>query len=46
VRFCAVLRRLVGSLGDLDCPLLPIDRHVLPPEKRPRRGPIGRPMGI
>jgi hypothetical protein len=46
VRFCAALRRLVGSLGDLDCPLLPIDRHVLPPEKRPRRGPIGRPMGI
>jgi hypothetical protein len=46
VRFCAALRRLVGSLADLDCPLLPIDRHVLPPEKRPRRGPIGRPMGI
>ena len=46
VRFCAVLRRLVDSVGDADCPLLPIDRHVLPPEKRPRRGPIGRPMGI
>jgi CobQ/CobB/MinD/ParA nucleotide binding domain len=46
VRFCTALRRLVGSLADLDCPLLPIDRHVLPPEKRPRRGPIGRPMGI
>jgi hypothetical protein len=46
VRFCAVLRRLVDSLGGVDCPLLPIDRHVLPPEKRSRRGPIGRPMGI
>ena len=46
VRFCAVLRRLADSVRDMDCPLLPIDRHVLPPEKRPRRGPIGRPMGI
>jgi hypothetical protein len=46
VRFMAVLRRLGDSVGDVDCPLLPIDRHVLPPEKRPRRGPIGRPMGI
>ncbi len=46
VRFCAVLRRLADSVRDEDCPLLPIERHVLPPEKRPRRGPIGRPMGI
>ncbi|MBZ5588394.1 MAG: cobalamin biosynthesis protein CbiA [Acidobacteriia bacterium] len=46
VRFCAALRRLVGSLDRVDCPLLPIDRHVLPPDKRPRRGPLGRPMGI
>ncbi len=46
VRFCAALRRLLGSLESVDCPLLPIDRHVLPPDKRMRRGPIGRPMGI
>ncbi len=46
VRFCGALRRLVGSLGRVDCPLLPIDRHILPPDKRMRRGPIGRPMGI
>jgi hypothetical protein len=46
VRFCAVLRRLADSVRELDCPLLPIDRHVLPPEKRPRRGPVGRPRGI
>jgi len=46
VRFCAVLRRLVGALESQGCPLLPIDRHVLPPDKRRRRGPLGRPMGI
>jgi hypothetical protein len=46
VRFCAAPRRLIGALESQGCPLLPIDRHVLPPDKRRRRGPLGRPMGI
>ncbi len=46
VRFCAALRRLVGSLDGVDCPLLPIDRKLLPPEHRRYRARPGRPMGI
>ncbi len=45
LRFCAVLKRLADAVCDENCPLLPIERHVLPPEKRPRL-PFGRPMGI
>jgi len=45
LRFCAVLKRFADAVRDEDCPLLLIERHVLPPEKRPRL-PFGRPMGI
>jgi len=43
VRFCAALRRLAGTLAGLDCPLLPIDRKLLPPEQRRYRARPGRP---
>jgi len=50
IRFCAVLARLLeSSIAGLaengTCPQLPIERRILPPERSPVRGPIGRPVG-
>lgn len=51
VKFCAVLERLLsvslpGLEGNGTCPQLPINRRILPPERSPVRGPLGRVAGV
>jgi len=46
LRFCAVLTRLVGAVAGCDVPVLPIERHLLPPEAPRVPGRMRRFAGV
>jgi len=46
LRFCAVLERLAGAFAGCGVPLLPIERHLLPPEAPRLPGRMRRFAGV